>query len=142
VCMPGPLQNPNARRRRLNASQAMHLPAERLGPEPGWPLETASAAENEVWQQIWKLPQAVVWGRQSWLRVVARYVRLAVACEQPGVKAALLSECRQLEDRLGLNPVAAARLHWEIDPPIDAAVTPTEARPPRRLSLAEYGDED
>ena len=125
MCVPGPLQDPNARRRRLNATQAMHLPAEgRPGPAPEWPLETASVAENEAWQQIWELPQAVVWGRQSWLRVVARYVRLAVACEQPGVKAALLSECRQLEDRLGLNPVAAARLHWEIDPPIEATVTP------------------
>jgi hypothetical protein len=48
------------------------------------------------------------------VRTVARYAVALVAAEQPGATPYLLSEVRQLEDRLGLNAVAMRRLMWEV----------------------------
>jgi hypothetical protein len=141
--MPGPLQDPNARRRSRNDPRMVRLPADgRQGEPPAWPLNRLSEAESEVWRQLWATPMAVVWDRQVWLRMVARYTRILVACEEPGVRPALLAECRALEDRLGLNAPALARLHWQIEPMEPATVAPIAERPRRRLIVAEDGDED
>lgn len=51
---------------------------------------------------------------ETCVHVVARYVLLLERAEGEGATAALLSEVRQLEDRLGLSPVSMRRLHWEI----------------------------
>jgi hypothetical protein len=48
------------------------------------------------------------------VRPVARYVRCLVQAEVPGAPAALLAEVRQMEDRLGLSPMAILRLRWTI----------------------------
>jgi hypothetical protein len=45
--------------------------------------------------------------------VVARYVRLLVHAEAT-TRSEVLSEVRQLEDRLGLTPLAMLRLRWEV----------------------------
>jgi hypothetical protein len=47
--------------------------------------------------------------------MVARYVRVVVAAEDE-LDAKLLAEARQLEDRLGLTPLAMLRLSWSIEP--------------------------
>ena len=142
--MPGPLQDPNARRRSRNDPRMVRLPADgRQGEPPAWPLDSLSEAESEVWRQLWATPMAVVWDRQVWPRMIARYTRILVACEEPGARPALLAECRALEDRLGLNAPSLARLHWTIDDSTEpATVAPMAERPRRRLSLAEDGDED
>lgn len=59
-------------------------------------------------------PQAAAWEDLGWTRVVARYASIVLACEQPEPPAAMLGEARQLEDRLGLSPMAMKRLQWEI----------------------------
>lgn len=65
-----------------------------------------------MWRELWATPQAVEWERQSWTRVVARYVRCALAAEALDKDA--MSEARQLEDRLGLTPKAMRLLLWTI----------------------------
>lgn len=92
------------------------LPAEgRQGDTPEWPLPgRSSKAERELWRQLWASPQAVAWERLGWARSVGRYVRAAIRAERPGAIAYLLSEVRQMEDRLGLNPKAMKDLGWEI----------------------------
>jgi hypothetical protein len=139
----GSLPNPNARRRRYNPVPAVHLPAERSGPTPQWPLEEPpSDAERRIWQDLWRLPAAVVWERQSAHRLVARYVKLAAICERPSeVKAATLAECRQAEDRLGLSPAAAARMHWTVGDGAPADVVPLPEKPRRRLIVTEEPEE-
>lgn len=47
-------------------------------------------------------------------RTVARYVRAMVRSEAADAPASLMAEARQLEDRLGLTPMAMLRLRWEI----------------------------
>lgn len=78
----------------------------------GKPTKTLAA----LWVSLWSTPQAVAWEGLGWTRVVARYAKLLLAAEKPSATAALLSEVRQLEDRLGLSPMAMRRLQWEIAP--------------------------
>lgn len=113
----GPAPKPPEQRRRRNATVAMtRLPASgRSGPAPKWPIGRADKEESAVWRQVWATPQAVAWERLGWTRTVARYVRCLVASEKPDAAAALLAEVRQLEDRLGLSPMAMLRLRWEVD---------------------------
>jgi hypothetical protein len=114
--MPGPPPKHPSQRRRPNAGPALtQLPAEgRKGPAPKWPLSKAKPAEAEVWADLWKLPQAVVWERLKWFRSVARYVRCLIEVEGSGPSTRMLAEVRQMEDRLGLSPAALMRLRWEI----------------------------
>lgn len=67
-----------------------------------------------MWAQLWATPQAVAWDRLGWVRTVGRYCRVAVAAEARDATAAVMGEARQMEDRLGLTPMAMLRLRWEV----------------------------
>lgn len=112
----GPAPNPAARRR--NARPAFRrLPAGgRQGEAPAWPLGKPTRGEADLWTQLWSSPQAVAWEELGWIRTVARYARIALMAERRGrlANAAVMSEARQLEDRLGLNPKAMRSLGWDI----------------------------
>lgn len=85
----------------------------RQGLPPNWPLKPgASNDEAKLWAELWATPQAVEWERQSWTRVVARYVKFALMAEAGDDKMA--AEARQLEDRLGLTPKAMRLLLWTV----------------------------
>lgn len=108
--------------RRRNARPEWEmLPAEYDGHAPAWPLRTdRSDSEIDLWESLWSKPQAKMWARGGYERVVARYVIVTVIAEDPSSpNAALLSEVRQLEDRLGLSPMAMKRLQWEVEPAAD-----------------------
>ena len=96
----------------------MRLPAEgRKGKVPAWPLPgKMQAGELAAWRELWATPHAVMWERLGWTRTVARYCRAMVAAEKPGAPAAVMAEARQLEVRLGLTPLAMARMQpaWVI----------------------------
>lgn len=122
----GPAPKPDGQRRRRNATVAMtRLPAEgRPGPPLRWPFPGRAPA---LWVRLSALPQAVAWEQQRLVDVAADYTRLCLAIdklmaqfgrtgEMPTGLASLLSEKRQLEDRLGLNPMAMLRLRWEVAP--------------------------
>lgn len=116
--MPGPAPKHPSERRRQNPTAAMvQLPAEgRKGRSPRWPLGKASSDEREIWTRLWSTPQAKAWERLGYHRVVARYARLLTKAEDADAPITLLGEVRQLEDRLGLTPMAMLRLRWEIVP--------------------------
>jgi hypothetical protein len=75
-------------------------------------LEAQQRIEVELWRELWKTPQAVMWSRLSWTREVAQYVRWKSRAEAGDLDAA--KEARQLADRLGLTPLSLLRLRWEI----------------------------
>src|SRR5690349_15060649 len=107
--------DPNARRRNHRADWR-RLPAKgRTGEPPAWPMPRPSKAALELWAQLWSTPQAVAWEELGWTRVVARYVKLVLATEKSNASSSLLGEVRQLEDRLGLNPMAMRRLYWLVE---------------------------
>lgn len=110
----GPAPSPNARRRNARAAFRRLPAAGRQGETPPWPLGKASGGEAELWKQLWASPQAVAWEELGWARTVARYARIAIVAERRGANAAVMSEARQLEDRLGLNPKAMRSLGWDI----------------------------
>jgi hypothetical protein len=102
-------------RRRNAAAGPMVLPADgRKGRTPRWPLSgKATVSERTLWAELWHTPQAVAWEALGWTRVVARYVRVALAAEELAKDA--MAEARQLEDRLGLTPKAMRLLLWTIE---------------------------
>jgi hypothetical protein len=111
----GPAPNPNARRRNTRPA-FRRLPATgRQGDPPTWPLPgRRTNTERDLWAQLWTSPQAAAWEELGWVRTVARYARITIAAERPRAPGVVLTEARQLEDRLGLNPKAMRSLGWEI----------------------------
>lgn len=119
--MPGPVANPYSRRSLRGgggASTVTYLPAEGYdGPVPAWPLDTEpSTVELDLWGKLWRTPQAAEWARGGYERLVGRLAMLMIVAEDPSKpSAALLGEVRQLEDRLGLSPMAMRRLSWKVE---------------------------
>lgn len=127
--MPGPAASPFARRSNPRPDWKRLPPGGYRGAVPDWPFdadleasEPLNAKLREVWLSVWRTPQAAVWVTEGYSRVVARYVEMLALYELNGGKAADLGELRQLEDRLGLSPMAMKRLQWEIgDGPASSA---------------------
>ena len=111
---------PDGQRRRRNAVVPMtQLPlGGRRGAAPAWPDGIEAPDSLDLWAELWATPAAAAWERLNSHHQVARYVALLGLAEkmvgdgrfQPQVFA----EVRQLEDRLGLNPLAMLRLRWEV----------------------------
>jgi hypothetical protein len=93
----------------------------RVGDLPAWPISPEpNAAEVVMWQHLWTLPQAIEWERAWLFDVIARYVRIRVAADQRYAKPTIVSEARQLEDRLGLTPMSMLRLGWKLSAAVGA----------------------
>jgi hypothetical protein len=106
----------------------------------------------ERWERLWKTPMAKAWVRMHIDLIVARYVRCALMIEggyddeegEEGERkraltvatAHLHSEVRQLEDRLGLSPLALLRLRWEIAE-VEVGDESVAPAPKRRLKVAD-----
>lgn len=100
--------------RGLGSGPATVLPAEgRPGQAPAWPLPlSATATQRGIWRWLWQTPQAVAWVGVD--RVVARLAVLLAEIETGDLSRTYLTEARQLEDRLGLSPMALLRLRWRV----------------------------
>lgn len=135
----GPAPKPVEQRRRRNApiANTVKLPAEgRSGEPPTWPL---TGRPPTIWAGLWATPQAAAWEKLGWTRIVARYTRILLWCENPKtMTTALLAEARQLEDRLGLTPMSMLRLRWEIatDELAEKREPEAPAKPRRTLRIA------
>lgn len=130
--MPGPPPSKNPRRRNARPDWRKLPSSGRQAQPPSWPIGRPTKSVTEVWAELWATPQAAAWEELGWIRVVARYAKLLVAAEKADASAALLAEVRQLEDRLGLSPMAMKRLMWEIVPD-ESVEVPAEV-----TSLDEY----
>ena len=75
-------------------------------------IENQRESELELWEKLWATPQAVEWEALAWLDEVALYTRWMVLAASGDLAAG--KEARQYADRLGLTPLAMARLRWEI----------------------------
>lgn len=142
--MPGPPPKHPSQRLRANAAPLMmQLPSEGYkGEIPPFPLDRPSRAEEERWELVWRLPQAAAWVKMRITLVVARYVRNCLLVENDNhttvAIAHLHSEIRQLEDRLGMSPLALRRLMWEISS--DEVDERRDERPRRRLVALDTDD--
>ena len=140
--MPGPLPNPQARRRKANPKAGArvlsvvapgdleHVPEPHRELPPG----TWRAATVRWWADVVASPMASEWTEVDWhgLRRLAVLVdtvekgfavltqadedldvKERVACAEVAIKA--LSELRMQGALYGLTPIDRARLHWELD---------------------------
>ena len=140
----GPLSHPNARRQNVKPPK-LQLPAEGYkGPTPAWPIAGLDPPEWDRWQVLWTLPQAAMWAKLHLELIVARYVRdvLLVESGQSSTAASsnLRAEVRQLEDRLGLNPIAMLRLDWEIASDELSDKREETLKPARRVRAVDSGE--
>lgn len=143
--MPGPEPKKDSERRRRNAPLAntVKLPATgRKGNTPRWPL---NGRTPRGWVGLWKKPQAIMWERNGDELLVARYLHLRNMVQQPedlnSVKPTVLGELRQMEDRLGLSPMALLRLRWEIVEDTPEKVSAPRPKRSRRARLRIVAEE-
>lgn len=98
-------------------------------------LAETAQLEADLWAELWRTPQAVVWEDYGWTREVALYVRCTLKAEDGDLSSA--KEARQRSDRLGLSPLAMLRLHWEIAPVVvEAAAAPVKPAKGKRGAAA------
>jgi hypothetical protein len=116
------------------------LPAEgRRGEPPLWPFGEPGPSTARNWAELWSTPMAVMWERSGWHKTVARYVLALVSIETGAAQMAVWAEARQLEDRLGLNPLALMRLRWEVVSDEVGAARATRRPARRRLRAVDSG---
>ena len=85
--------------------------------------------EQELWRQLWKLPQAVAWHmpQNRYLELtVALYCRQIRLCETPEAKSADRTTLQRYADTLGLTPQGLKLNGWIIVD--DADVEPESKR--------------
>ena len=112
----GPAPDPNALRRdRSNDAGWTELPAEgRQGDVPVWPFGEPSEREAQVWGEMWRLPQAVMWESQRQHDQVALYVRRRCEVEKPDAAVSLGTLVKQLAEDLGVSLSGMHRHRWKV----------------------------
>lgn len=106
------------------------LPAEgRTDPAPGWPLDSVTDAERELWERLWAKPQALMWEIQGLEFAVAMYVRSYFEGVEPGASAGLKTAVLRMEGELGLSLLGMKTLGWQIEAGEDAVSAGAVSKP-------------
>lgn len=133
----GPAPSANALRRdRSDDREWLVLPAGKRGkrspknplPEPD---ELFVDREKELWNELWKKPQAFAWDFYGMEYQVAIYCRRAVESEVSGSSPGLSQLVKQLGEQLGLTPQAMNALRWKLEAEPESTAPATEATPTR-----------
>lgn len=113
----GPPPDPNAlRRNRKDDAQWTTLPSEgRVGPTPDFPAPNQTGREAELWESMWRKPQAILWERDGLYELVALFVRQLAEAEVEKASAENRKTVRMLFADLWLTPDAMLRNRIRID---------------------------
>ena len=112
----GPAPDPTALRRDRDAGEWTILPAEgRQGATPEWPLTEQTIRESELWERLWRMPQALMWERYGQEMEVALYVRRFTEAELMDSRVNLSTLVRQIADSLGLTTPGMRANRWRVD---------------------------
>lgn len=139
----GPAPNPASRRQMGNqANSWTDLPAAGYdGPIPEWPLPDQTAREAEMWDPLWRTPQAAAWISLCWSIEAALYVRVLTFAETCDMKA--ITESRLRSGELGLTQGGMLKNKWRVRADEVAEKRETKAAPKttarRRLKVADNG---
>lgn len=153
----GPAPDPNALRRDRKDDKAwVDLPTVPLAKVPSFPLpkipvyyeyfedkkkvreleESATEirweAEQQLWSELWSMPQAHMWHELGLKWQVAAYVRCYLESVGPDSNAGLKTAALRQEAELGLSTVGMGQLRWRIA--TDELAERREDAPPRRAS--------
>lgn len=131
----GPAPDPNALRRERDAGEWTVLPAEgREGEAPEWPLAEQTPREVELWERLWRMPQALMWERFGQELEVALYVRRLTEAELMDSRVNLSTLVRQMADSLGLTTPGMRANRWRIA--AEEQARPAATRKPAARSSA------
>lgn len=112
---PAPTSRERSHKAKSDAQGWTTLPPEgRDGPLPPFPLIAPEDREYEIWEQLWELPQAVMWEQMHVHREVASYVRLLVRAELPGSSSLIWGQVKMHAESLGLSVSGMQRNRWTI----------------------------
>lgn len=141
----GPAPDPAALRRDRDVGEWTVLPAEgREGATPGWPLGEQAAREAELWEALWRKPQALMWERFGQELEVALYARRFAEAEAMESRVNLSTLVRQMADSLGLTTPGMRANRWRIDagqePAPSARPVAKRASARSRLKVVSGGD--
>lgn len=129
----GPAPDPNALRRdRKDDAAWITLPANGFAGEiPSWPFGLANDDEPNVWAELWRKPQAVMWSKLGLEMQVAAYVRAFLESVEPKASAGLKTAVLRMEGELGLSLPGLGQLRWRFseDELAERRVAPVSARP-------------
>lgn len=111
----GPAPDPNALRRdRKNDAEWTTLPAEGFeGDVPEFPLSEAKQAELDLWDELWRKPQAFMWAKVDLKYEVAAYVRAFLESTTPGAVNGLKNAARSMAAEIGLSLPGMHTLRWK-----------------------------
>jgi len=143
----GPQPDPNSERTERRGIKFTELPADGYdGEVPEWPLEPGpTATEQRYWERAWRTPQAWAWAQPSeqWrVPSVARWVRLAVRCDELDAGAAHLAQLHRFADQIGMTPAGLRENGWAIkqdEVGARRAESDRPAEPPQRRMRAVPG---
>lgn len=91
--------------------------------------------ELALWAELWALPQALMWERQSQHWEVALYARRMIEAQERGSAVNLSTLVRQMADSLGLTTPGLRSNRWRIE--AEEKPRPSAARSPRRSSARD-----
>lgn len=123
----GPQPDPNSGRSDRRGLSMEVLPASGFdGVVPEFPLPAASGRELELWDALWRTPQAAGWADQSWRwQEIGQFVRLSVRLEDPEAPAGLYAQYRGIRTELGLSPAGLRENGWQIAADTKPVVKPS-----------------
>lgn len=132
----GPSFDPRSGRSDSRGIVLTSLPAEGYkGPIPDFPLppvvvyvwvdkvrvpdsegtEVRRLREAELWEWVWRTPQATVWAVEPWRwQSVAMWVRVAALCETADAQAADKNSLHRFADQIGLSPAGLKENGWAV----------------------------
>ena len=112
----GPSVDPRSGRSDSRGLNFQALPREGFGGDvPEFPLPNMLGRESEVWESLWRTPQAAAWVLEPWRwRTVAQYVRWSVRAEDPECPATVMGQVIRLGDQIGLTPAGMKENGWAL----------------------------
>jgi hypothetical protein len=129
----GPAPDPNALRRdRKDDVSWVTLPAGGYeGEIPAFPLPNALSSEVELWEILWRKPQAFMWAKLALEYEVAAYVRAFLESVEPKAPNGLKNAARSMSAEIGLSLPGMHSLRWKFSED-EVAERREEARPDRQ----------
>lgn len=108
----GPAPDPGSFR--SAAKDWVTLPAEGFtGLLPVFPLSDALVAELELWAELWRKPQGVMWDKLGMEYQIAAYVRAFLESVEPGAVSGLKTAVLRMEGELGISLPGMTSFHWK-----------------------------
>jgi hypothetical protein len=94
---------------------------------PAFPLPDALASEVELWETLWRKPQALMWSKLDLTFEVAAYVRAFLESVEAEASAGLKTAVLRMSAEIGLSLPGMHQWRWKFS--ADEVAERRESRP-------------